>query len=472
MLGTAAAVTLAAPVAPAQRPNDRRPPISLMNARARVLPRVAIAESSLPLRMRKALASAVGGQSAYGLGPAQAERERALAPSAWVSLRQLGRSGRREAMVKGPPADCGGDGNCPLLIFRWSGSRWALLLYAEPGEGFTIQPMWSNGLRDVVISQHGGPTEGELLYRFDGNRYVNAGCWNATWPANGNAPPRLRRCRGPYAPATAQRAEGIWPAPPGKTGMPRPPSPPEGKTPQASGSSRAIAPPSGWHPGRGRLVCPPHAAPGPVPARIAGMGSLGRALAACVAFGLTAAPVSAQKAPGRKPPVALDSSTTVSYVSQAPIARSPLPPKLWKALAKAVGDQIASGLGPAQARRQRALAPSASVTLEQLDGAGRRQAMVLGPLADRDRYFNCPMFILRWTGRRWALLLRATGDRFFLQPARADGLRDVAITFVRSATESTVFLYQFSGNKYARVGCWRAPRWPTATGAPTLWPCH
>ncbi|MGH9506466.1 MAG: hypothetical protein ACRD13_06035 [Terriglobales bacterium] len=191
----AAAVALACTTGFAQKPGGAKAPLDL-SLRAVVLQTFhgAIAYSPLPERGWKALADAVGKELAVGLTPDQAEREYAVAPSASVTFKKLG-GGGREAIVDGPWADCSGDGNCPMLIFRRTGSRWTLLLDGGYGTGFYIQPTSSHGLRDVVASSHDSAFESvDVLYRFNGSRYARAACWDAHYAPTGG-PPQLTRCR-------------------------------------------------------------------------------------------------------------------------------------------------------------------------------------------------------------------------------------------------------------------------------------
>lgn len=193
-LSAAVFMVMVCGVARAQKPANRKPPFSL-NWKAFVTPRTAIALSPLPPKQWKALAAAVGQQGASGAGPKTARQERALAPSATVSFQRLSRSGQPAALVSGPRADCGATGNCPLMIFRSSGTRWVPLLADGQGQGFIPQPTRSHGLRDIATEMTGGATESQdVLYRFDGHKYRRAGCWYVTYPTHGKGPPHFGPC--------------------------------------------------------------------------------------------------------------------------------------------------------------------------------------------------------------------------------------------------------------------------------------
>jgi hypothetical protein len=214
------------------------------------------------------------------------------------------------------------------------------------------------------------------------------------------------------------------------------------------------------------------------------MTRLAKLLTICAAMGPAALPAPAQRAASAKPPVALSWNAAVSMLVQAPIARSPLPPLIRRALERAVGDQMASGLSPSQAARQLALVPSFPLKMKALDGPGRREAVVQTPLEDCGRQ-GCPLVVFRWTGTRWALLLRASGGTLLLQRNRTDGWRDLAVGAFpltgrrmpaadsrRGPAESTVRLYRFNGRKYVESGCWRAPGWQPGDRPSRLRACY
>ncbi|HUI83725.1 MAG TPA: hypothetical protein VL240_05850 [Candidatus Binatia bacterium] len=72
--------------------------------------------------------------------------------------------------------------NCPFWIFRHTPDGYVSLLETRAAS-YTIQPTSSNGWSDLVISRHNSPQESRLtLYKFDGSKYADAGCYTATWP--------------------------------------------------------------------------------------------------------------------------------------------------------------------------------------------------------------------------------------------------------------------------------------------------
>lgn len=161
----------------------------------------------------------------------------------------------------------------------------------------------------------------------------------------------------------------------------------------------------------------------------------------------------AQHPTSRRPPISLSWHAFVQPTTA--IALTPLRPKLWRALARAVGDQAASGLGPQAARQERALAPSATVSFRRLSRSGPPAALVAGPPADCSATGNCPLMVFRRSGPRWtALLADGLGQGLLPQPEVSHGLRDIVIEMTDGATESYDTLYRFDGHKYRRAGCW------------------
>ena len=73
--------------------------------------------------------------------------------------------------------------NCPFWIFRYTPDGYVSLLDTVAAS-YTIQPTSTNGWSDLVMSRHVSPQESRLtLYKFDGSKYADAGCYTVTWPA-------------------------------------------------------------------------------------------------------------------------------------------------------------------------------------------------------------------------------------------------------------------------------------------------
>ena len=72
--------------------------------------------------------------------------------------------------------------NCPFWIFQNTPDGYVSLLDTVAAS-YTVQPDSSNGYSDIVTMQHVSASESTLtLHRFDQGKYVDAGCYTATWP--------------------------------------------------------------------------------------------------------------------------------------------------------------------------------------------------------------------------------------------------------------------------------------------------
>jgi hypothetical protein len=78
---------------------------------------------------------------------------------------------------------CDALANCPLWIFRHSEDGYVSVLDAVAAS-YTIQPTSTNGFSDLVIMRHDSASESHLtLYSYADGKYVDAGCYTATWAA-------------------------------------------------------------------------------------------------------------------------------------------------------------------------------------------------------------------------------------------------------------------------------------------------
>ena len=88
--------------------------------------------------------------------------------------------------------------NCPFWIFRHSEDGYISLLDTV-ASSYTIQPTSTNGFSDIVIARHLSASESQLtLYNYAEGKYVDAGCYTATWTAvkDGETPdPEISRCK-------------------------------------------------------------------------------------------------------------------------------------------------------------------------------------------------------------------------------------------------------------------------------------
>lgn len=73
--------------------------------------------------------------------------------------------------------------NCPFWIFRYRKDGYVAILEAVAAS-YTIQPSATGGYSDLVIARHITADESRLtLYKYQEGKYVDAGCYTATFPA-------------------------------------------------------------------------------------------------------------------------------------------------------------------------------------------------------------------------------------------------------------------------------------------------
>lgn len=129
---------------------------------------------------------------------------RQVARETRIEFVDLAGHGRKEVIAQagGANSDCSPTGNCPLWVLRRQADGFHVILSASSEQTFTIQTTQTNGLHDLVLGMHGSAFESELrLYKFDGSRYKQRGCYEASWQVideHGNAQhlkePRISAC--------------------------------------------------------------------------------------------------------------------------------------------------------------------------------------------------------------------------------------------------------------------------------------
>lgn len=73
--------------------------------------------------------------------------------------------------------------NCPFWIFRYRKDGYVGMLETVAAS-YTIQPSATGGYSDLVIARHITATENRLtLYKYQEGKYVDAGCYTATFAA-------------------------------------------------------------------------------------------------------------------------------------------------------------------------------------------------------------------------------------------------------------------------------------------------
>jgi hypothetical protein len=94
----------------------------------------------------------------------------------------LGGPGGIVVQPVGIEAGCGGTGNCPLWVFRKTGSIYSLILRSE-GETFqTLQPV-GGAWPDILVGTNNSGSERTLrLYHFSKGFYSEKACYQAGKP--------------------------------------------------------------------------------------------------------------------------------------------------------------------------------------------------------------------------------------------------------------------------------------------------
>jgi hypothetical protein len=110
------------------------------------------------------------------------DRIREIASTARIRLVDLGK-GNPVVLATSISMEGGCDGtNCPFWIFQNSPDGYISLLDTVAAS-YTIQPDSTNGFSDLVMMRHVSATESNLtLYRYQDGKYVDSGCYTATWP--------------------------------------------------------------------------------------------------------------------------------------------------------------------------------------------------------------------------------------------------------------------------------------------------
>ncbi|MGB8888081.1 MAG: hypothetical protein WCC87_15220 [Candidatus Korobacteraceae bacterium] len=111
------------------------------------------------------------------------DRIREVASIVRIRMVDLGGKAGPVVLASSISMEGGCDGsNCPLWIFQNSPDGYVSLLDTVAAS-YTLQPDSTNGFSDIVTMRHVSASESTLtLYRFDQGKYVDSGCYTATWP--------------------------------------------------------------------------------------------------------------------------------------------------------------------------------------------------------------------------------------------------------------------------------------------------
>ena len=73
---------------------------------------------------------------------------------------------------------CSPTGNCSILVLRPAKDRYRVVLEAI-GQTLTATPTRADGFRNIKVRMHGSATMSTIkVYKFNGNRYLRAGCYD------------------------------------------------------------------------------------------------------------------------------------------------------------------------------------------------------------------------------------------------------------------------------------------------------
>ena len=161
----------------------------------------------------------------------------------------------------------------------------------------------------------------------------------------------------------------------------------------------------------------------------------------------------------------------LSVSQKTPIQRAPKfkwgqgqPQKLEKSLAEyniSTEDRAAilQALGPEFRDDPNPPSPTAQaektlVDFIDLNGDGTLE-VIAQPVGNFCGAANCPLYVLQKIGTKYETILRkGAAQGVLVQSTRTNGYLDVVVTMHGSATETGLFVYQFSKGRYQRTHCY------------------
>lgn len=122
-----------------------------------------------------------------GVGGKSEQELQETASQTRIKAVDLSAKGGRELLAQGfGVRSCSPTGNCESWVLRQNGNKFSVILHRGAAQTFTIQPIITNGLHDIVLGMHGSATmQGLTLYRFDGTAYQRAACYNENFTVLG-----------------------------------------------------------------------------------------------------------------------------------------------------------------------------------------------------------------------------------------------------------------------------------------------
>jgi hypothetical protein len=100
------------------------------------------------------------------------------------SLVHLNGSGPRDVIARGVGDSlCSPTGNCSVWVLEPVDHGYRVILNGD-AQTISVLPTSTNRWHDIVLTMHGSATHsGMTLYKFDGHRYRESGCYEASFLA-------------------------------------------------------------------------------------------------------------------------------------------------------------------------------------------------------------------------------------------------------------------------------------------------
>lgn len=138
--------------------------------------------SALPASQRTAIVAALMRWDRQ-LGRKLPDDSQSPTGNALVDTVRLGRADEND-LVLTDRSSCSPTGNCSILVLRPAQGRYRVVLDGI-GQTYTIKRARTKGFRNIELSMHGSATESTIkAYKFNGSRYVRAGCYNVIFAAS------------------------------------------------------------------------------------------------------------------------------------------------------------------------------------------------------------------------------------------------------------------------------------------------
>lgn len=97
-----------------------------------------------------------------------------------IELIDLNHNGVPEVIAQST-ADCSATGNCSFWVLQKVHRKYEPILEGF-GQTFTVQKTSTHGYRDIVVSMQGSAFDSGLtVFRYEGHRYHEGACYNASW---------------------------------------------------------------------------------------------------------------------------------------------------------------------------------------------------------------------------------------------------------------------------------------------------